>query len=432
MSSLLRTLRLSAPAVFLLALTIRIGYCAWTHRGPYPFQHHYREYIVAGQRLLENNAFLSPLMSDGAPAEVSGLMPPLYTLWVAGVYGLFGVESTTSIWTIELANAAALSLACMFVFLIAGALAGSRAAWIASMFATFNPALIGYANYVWDTSFFALAVTLSVWFSIQLRTRSPRIVEYLLFGGWLGFVALLNPALTPAYPLLVLFPLWQGRQKTPAPAVFCGVLFAVLGWMITLTPWTIRNYVQLGKLHYVRSGLMLEVWMGVVPEADHAGGSVYRTHFPLNNPEMARHVAEIGENKYLAECGERARRAIAEDPVRFRKLVGMRTIDYGFGTVLTHATPQHKFVPATLKRKVIMLVFTVETLLILVGLTSGRLRTVAGWWLVSILLVFSLIYCITHVQVRFRVPVEAIAAILMGLVFPSRDAIASTRRTLSA
>ncbi len=358
-------------------------------------------------------------MSDPATAEVSGIMPPLYTMWVAGVFGLFGVESRLAIFVLEGANALALAVACGLVFKIAEALSGRRAAWMAGLIAALNPALIGHTNYVWDTSFFALAVTLSVWISVLLRNTPFRSLSFFGFGIWLGIVALLNPALTLVYPLLILFPLWQYASHA-CKIILRGVVLSVLGWMIAITPWTIRNYVRFDKLQYIRSGFMLEVWLGVTPEAETAGSEVYRNHFPLNNPEVARHVAEIGEKQYLEESGDNARQAIAEDPARFARLCLKRTIDYWMGSVFTHAGPQNKVIPATRQRQLIMLVFTAEVVLVLLGILIGRLRCPEGLWLLSIVVGFSLVYSITHVQVRFRVPTEPLIAVLVGLTLTSR------------
>ena len=399
--------------IVFLALVIRVGYCAWTHRGPYAFAIDYREYIITAQRLLEHRAFLSPLVSDASRAEPSALMPPLYTIWVASIYALFGVESRESILVLELANAVALALACGLVFKIAELLSGRRAAWTAGLIAALNPALIGHTNYIWDTSFFALTVTLSVWISLWLRERPFSLLSFFGVGIWLGIVALLNPALTLAYPLLVLLPLWRFIHRARRDLVL-GVGACVVGWMIAIGPWTIRNFVQLGELHYVRSGLMTEVWLGATPEAEQAGADVFRKHFALKNPEVARHVAAVGEQNYIRECGAFARRAIAEDPIRFAKLVLMKTVDFWFGTVLTHASPQQKVIPATRQRKLIMLVFTVEVALLFFAVMRGWF-TRTELWLLGVVVVFSCVYSLTHVQVRFRVPIEPVIAVLAGI-----------------
>jgi hypothetical protein len=226
-------------------------------------------------------------------------------------------------------------------------------------------------------------------------------------------VALLNPALTPVYPLLVLLPLWR-RDSYGHRQWILGVGASMMGWMIAIAPWTVRNYIQLGGLHYIRSGFMLEVWLGATPEADEAGGSVFRSHFPLKNPEVARHVSEVGERKYIQERGELARRALADDPIRFGKLVLMRTADFWFGTVLTHASPQQKIIPAMRQRQLVTFVFTVEIIIVVFAFLRGRF-TRTEIWLLTMIVIFSAVYSITHVQVRYRVPIEPVIAVLAGI-----------------
>lgn len=400
--------------VFGLALAVRAGYCAWVNTGPYPFQNRYREYIISGRGILEHKMLLSPLSLSAGRVEPSALMPPLYSVWVAGVYAAVGVESRASVYVLQLANALASALGCAFAFRIADSIAGRKAAWIASLIVTFNPALVGFTDYVWDTSFFTLGVALSVWFALRLRHGEYRSVKMAGFGIWLGFVALLNPALTLAYPLLVLFairvdhPFWSRR-------ITKGIFVSVLGWILAVFPWTVRNHVQLGTVSYVRSGLWLEIWHGIAPEADKAGASVFQAQFPLNNPEEAKRAAELGEQEYIRQRGVFARKAIAENPLRFVKLVFMRTADFWLGSGMTHAGPHGRFWPATRTRQLVMLVFALESLLIMLGFFNGAWRLSETRWLFGIVAVFSIVYCITQVQVRFRVPIEPLVAILVGM-----------------
>lgn len=404
--------------VVVIALAARVGYCIWT--GPVTG---HREYIIAATRLVEYKSLRSPLMVDAESAEVSGLLPPLYACWVAAIYGLLGAESCAANIVLKMFNALAGAFACGLTFKVAESLWSRRAGWLAGLIAALNPALIGFTNYIWDTCFFTLGVVLCVWVCILLRTGPVRNSRFFWLGCLLGVVALVNPALTVTYPLLVLFPLW--RRGASARTIWKPVLVAISGWLLVVTPWTIRHWVQLGSLSYVRTGLMLEVWLGATPEADAVGGDVYRNHFPLLNPGAARRVTEIGEKAYLKECGEMARRAIAADPARFAKLTFMRTIDHWLGTTLTHANTLQTVVPASRQRQLIMLVLAGEAFIVAAGFASGRLRTPQCWWLLSILVLFSLVYLVTHVQVRFRVPVEPLIAVLVAAALTQKRFVAA-------
>lgn len=406
------------PCLFItgVALLLRLGYCAWTHLHPYPFADRYREYVIIAKGLIEHGAFLSPIMPNSPHPDVSALMPPAYSIWLAGLYGLFGVESTVSIVIMEIANALALSLACGVAYKIGEQLGGRNSAWVAGGIAALNPVLIIYVNYPWDTSFFVLSVAISLWISISLARVPIRLAAYLGFGAWLGIVALLNPALTLAYPLLILFPLCRVRPWLTLNAIK-GVAVAIVGWAVVLTPWTLRNHQQLGSWIYVRSGLLHEIWMGVAPEADRDSGTVFQQNFPLNNPEVARHVEEIGEARFIEERAAMAREAIAASPVRYVRLCARRAVDYWFGTVLTHARPGAKIIPQARSRRMIMAVLAIEALLVLYGLIARR-QKLPGFWLVAgIIFIFSVTYCATHVQVRFRTPIEPLMAVAIGVVF---------------
>ena len=416
--------RLDWVSVVLIALAIRVTYCAWYYRGPYPFADRYREYIITAQRLIERGSYVSPFETDANLANYSALMPPLYTCWIAGVFAVLGAETLPSRIILELANAIASALACGLAFKIAQRLGGIKAGWGAGLLCATHPALIGYTNYIWDTSFFMLAVMVSVWTSLRLSEQTFALVQYFGLGICLGIVALLNPAFTLTYPLLVLFPLKKQKFLRHRQAL-AAVALTILGWAAAIGPWTIRNYVRMDSVHYVRSGLMLEFWMGVSPESEHQGADAYRRHFPLKNPQVAEYVSRVGEKQYLEELGVKVRQAIGENPVRYAKLVAWRAVDFWLGTVLTHGGPEGRIVPATRHRKVLMALFSLEVLLVVFALLGARLRSPEDWWLIGILLMFCSIYLLTNVQVRFRVPIEPLVMVLLGVAIAGKGPLAS-------
>lgn len=76
---------------------------------------------------------------------------------------------------------------------------------------------------------------------------------------------------------------------------------------------------------------------------------------------------------------------------------------------------QGQFVADRLRAAVMLFLF-VEALLAIIGvlLRPNIIRDV--WWLLAMVLSFSLVYCITHVQVRFRAPVEPIMAMIVAVL----------------
>ena len=213
---------------------------------------------------------------------------------------------------------------------------------------------------------------------------------------------------------------------------------AVLGWLMVVTPWTVRNYHHFSELMYVRGGFMLELWLGVCPEADAHGAAVYANRFPLNNALEQQRVASVGEQAYIKECARQAKAAIAADPWRFLRLVSVRAVDYWAGTIFSHARPGGGGWPREPLRAAIMLFVLGEMiavaicLLVYVRVAGLRASTGGGEldggeerackrqlysdlrWLLAIIASFSVVYCLTHVQIRFRAPTEPLVAIVLG------------------
>jgi len=401
--------------LFCVAVAARIGYCAAIGGlGRFSGQG-YSEYMLIGERMLQQGTLVSPLVADGAAPAPSALMPPAYGMLIAGLYGLFGVRSFTATLVAQLINAVAVSLAAVFAGHVACRLAGRRAGWIAGGLVALHPVLIAYTEYIWDTSLFVFGVTLSVWWSLRLSAGCVRPIGWLGFGVFLGSLALLNPALSPAYPFLVLWPASRASEWDRRTIVR-AVGLTTCGWLMAIAPWTVRNYVQFGELFYIRSGLAQELWLASCPEADASRGDVFRQQFPLSNVDVRREVTEKGESAYLKQCGRRAAEAITSDPVRFARLIGLRTLDYWAGTVFTHTPRGGDYWPRSRSRAAGMVFFVLETgILFALFLVRGRRHRDARW-LFGVVVVFSLVYCVTHVQVRYRVPTEPVVAILLALL----------------
>jgi 4-amino-4-deoxy-L-arabinose transferase-like glycosyltransferase len=398
-------------ALTVVALTLRLGYCAFsTELRPRPPGNH-REYIVAAQRLLTDGVLLSPLIIDQARATPSTHLPPLYVFLVAALYKVLGTETAAATTVLQLINAAATALVVPVIFACAREITTRRAAWMAAGLVTVNPMLVGFADYIWDTNLFIFAAALSVWATLRMSQGPQRWWRWWLFGLWLGGVALLNPALSVTYPLLVLWALTRNRRWHTA-AVARDVAAVVLGWLMAITPWTVRNYVQLDELIYIRGGVGMELWLGVCPEADGQGDVVLRRRLPLLNDAEQERIARIGEQAYFADCSSRAWGSIRADPWRYARLAGIRVVDYWAGTNFTHNPTSRWGWPRRLPRVGIMILCAAEVLLVVGGFLARRKIGADARWLLAIVVVFSLSYIATHAQVRYRAPTEPMIAIL--------------------
>lgn len=414
-----------------LSFLLRAGAIAGTIGWGHVKADEYHEYRLVGQRFLEQGTITCPLITLETPTAPSALLPPIYGVLVAGVFGLLGTDTITSIVLLQLINVLASTASVGVIFLTAQRIAGLKAAWAAALVMLINPLLIGYNSYIWDTDLFALCVSLTVYFSYRLGNCGSRFPAWmLLFGFWLGGIAQLNPALTLAYPLLVLWPVYR-RDERQARLLMRSLGASVIGFIIALTPWTVRNYEQLDRLIYVRDGLMLELWLGACPEADTQPQNVYYARYPLKNETLQRRVIEIGELAFIDESGLAAKQIISEDPTRFMKLVMLRFSDYWAGTFFTRASPDHHGLPSDPVRWFGMIFQQIEFLALIIFVMYYRRWDLDIMVLITTLFLYSLVYCITHVQVRYRVPMEPVLALLIVTLYSRLSSVRSGKSTLT-
>jgi len=132
------------------------------------------------------------------------------------------------------------------------------------------------------------------------------------------------------------------------------------------------------------------------------------TGIPTFRPEWRR-----SENRpSLKECGERAKAAIRADPWRLARLVAIRAVDYWAGTVFTHAPAGGSGWPRSAPRAAATLFMSGEVLLIVLCLLTRRRTGTDLRFLLAIVVSFSIIYCLTHVEAKYRVPTEPSIAII--------------------
>ena len=395
------------------ALALRVGVIAATGQLGRSPQGDYREYVIAAQRLLSTGTIVTPMLPADADPGPSAFLPPAYVVIAASAYWLLGVESAAATLFLQLLGVIATTAAVAVVFDIGRILGGRAAGWIAAIVLALNPITVGFCGFIWDTSLFTLGTALCVWISVRLARKRPGLPAFLLFGLWLGGLALLNPALTLAYPLLVLWPIAKGRL--PLRRAMAGCVAATIGWAMAIAPWAIRNYVHFGEWMYVRTGLMHELWLGVSPEADQYPRAMFDKQFVLRNPDLQQRYSAMGERAFVNECGRLAKEAIASDPLRYLRLMGLRAVDFWAGTVRTHADPLTlQWWPRSPLRLSIALFALVESVVVLAGMARGRDRGTRAW-LLAIALVFSATYIATHIQVRYRAPIEPVLAVALGL-----------------
>ncbi len=176
--------------------------------------------------------------------------PPLYTLFLMFVFSLFGHAR----WKVVVAQALLQTLVCYLVYRLGKRFTGdSNTAKLAALLYAVYPQSMLYTSMYMTESLFALLIILSAWvyFDVAAGDSGPKS---LLLGILLGLSALTRPiAMLLFVPVCVLY-LWRGRHRTVERSrLFRNAVLVVLSFVLTITPWTLRNYAMTGKIIPVSS-----------------------------------------------------------------------------------------------------------------------------------------------------------------------------------
>ena len=368
----------------------------------------YNEQMRMARYLLHGTGFVCPVGPERD--DPSSWYAPGYIAGMPVVLAIFGEPSTASLAAIRLINIAAVSVAFGLYFLVGLRLFDRKIAWVGLVLMVLSPALSFKADEIWDTSWTMLGgAALLALFALVRPRRGWALV---LSGLGCGAVAMINPAFTLCYPVWVVYGWWGRRAERRKVSDFLRYAGLVLcGFLITVLPWTIRNYRTFGELFYLRGNLPLEIWSGNAPWSDGYGDARRRDKpHPVFHESEARRMVELGEYRYFQTCRRDVRRWWAEDKSRFVRLTLSR-IAWFWGGRYDFDVSRAALIAKALGVAGSTILAAIGTVVIVWKRRNGLILLVT-------VLVFPLMYYVTQITVRYRLPIEPLILLLgaVGLV----------------
>ncbi|MFI5362972.1 MAG: glycosyltransferase family 39 protein [Elusimicrobiota bacterium] len=241
-------------AAFALALTLRLAFLAvWQWKGLGD---------VYGRDLYY---YLAQAWLGWKPMPVfDATHPPLYTMFLAAVLGLFRSPNPLPVLVLQCLFGAA----CVPLLRRLGArLVDEPTSRRAALLLAVDPALIFFAPLLQTETFFII-LELGFFFFLLKLLDEPLSWRHAALGLWGGLCALCR-SVFGAYPAFLFLALWRTRGFGRAFA-FCALLG--VGWFVPAIAWTSRNYVKYGQL---------------VPMSAQMGWTLYEG-FTLDREEVAR------------------------------------------------------------------------------------------------------------------------------------------------
>ena len=212
-------------------------------------------YDKVGQALAEGKGF--PTVGGYQPKR-----PPLYLLFVGGIYSVAGHDPQAVRW----AQGLIASVFCLLVYLIAKQLVNAGVVpegvplWSAVLTALY-PGYVLYAGLLYREILIVFFLLLALYFLTKYLITADQ-TSAVWFGVFLALTSLTDNRFV-YYPLILAAVLCFAWKSVKRPLIFfmitCGVMAVVI------SPWTVRNYVVLDRFVPIATAQDKGLWLATYP-----------------------------------------------------------------------------------------------------------------------------------------------------------------------
>lgn len=345
------------------------------------------ETAAVANSIAMGNGFASPYVTQTGP---TALIPPVYAYLLSIFFKIFGPGSETAGIAALGLNVVLSALVLLPLFVLTKQLFNRRAALAAVWIWAVLP-LSGYTDalYIWNTSLFALALTTFLAFTLSLEKDDflpPRVTTYALFAG---SIVLIEPV---SLIVVAVSFLWLAYRRFPAKTL---VQFLVIASILP-GAWLARNFLVFHELVFIRSGFGLELSLGI---RDYEFTSDKPASLPNRNPVELEKFRQMGELGYMQSRLDDAIQWIKANPWEYGERIGNRIIAYWTGYRVSQIYLFYgRF------EEVKRVFFTLPALGVILSLFFLKKKNLL--LIHPILLLYPVVYYVTHVELRYRLPLE--------------------------
>jgi len=401
----LHTVFQSTLWMVLVALAIRLIVMGFLYQEQLdPDRDHWRFAYENGRlarSIAEGHGMGSPLFED---TGVSAWMTPIYPYFVAGIFKVFGIYSTTSAFVLLLLQAVISAFTCLPIYFFAKKLFGLRTAmWSGWAWAFFPYGIYFPVERIWGTWLSTLLVSVLLLITLYLE-ESSGVWRWIGYGVLWGVTALTEPIVMSAWPFMTgwaAYRLYRSKSRWLMP-----LLASTFALVIVVTPWFIRNYSAFGRFVPFRDTLGLELHVG-------NNGDTFHWHprfiGPWHNDEELKAFKDLGELAYMEREKQRGMDYIRSHPGWFVLVTARRFIYIwtGFWSFDIRYLAEEPLDPPN------VFFCTALTVLMLMGLRRlWRVDRERAAFFILLLFFFPTAFYLTHPEVYARRQIDPLIVVL--------------------
>lgn len=215
--------------IFVLALILRLGFLVFF--SPLPLESSDAPYYnaIAFQILRGEGFVYDDELKHLAP-------PPLYPLFLAGIYKIFGQNYDV----VRIIQAILSALTCVLIYLIAENLFNRKVGLIAALLVIIYPSFILQSTAILTETLFTFLLALAM-LCLVLILQNSSINWSLAVGISIG-LATLTRSVTLFFPILILPLMLLYKKKQSIMIAFRNFIFIVMAMFLIMSPWIFRDY----------------------------------------------------------------------------------------------------------------------------------------------------------------------------------------------
>jgi Dolichyl-phosphate-mannose-protein mannosyltransferase len=329
-----RNLVILLVAVILVGMLVRLALALWLGDRVEPISGAYDQvsYDLLAQRLLEGKGFSFPV--DWYPFtkanEPTAHWSFLYTLYLAGVYAVFGHHPLAA----RVLEVLLSGLNVWLAYHLGKRLFGEWTGWAAAALTALYGYLIFFNAVLMTQTFYILAVLATLDVALALVAQ-PTLWRWVLLGITIGLGTVLRQTLLLFAPFLFAWLVWairrqaaQSKQSSPSTMIerhsaplASGVLLSLIVIAAFILPWTIRNYLTYHDFLLLNSNGGYWFYASNHPDQ----GTVFDQNAAPAIPDSLRGLSEPALDRALLREGLGF---VLADPQRFMLLSISRLKDY--------------------------------------------------------------------------------------------------------
>ena len=404
----------AAWLILLVALLLRVGYVAVTPE--YTFVHDASDYDRHAMSIARGDGY----PGAQSPDRVSAFRPPAYPYLLAGAYKVAGVERAGVEDRVVPARILGIVISTLIVAMIgvvALQLWGRRVALLAMAGGAVYLPLILVGGAAMSEPLFALLMLGALAAGLQHR-RSTHRRRWVVASGVLAGLTILARANAMVLLLPFALAVWTVRPRFSPRALAAPALLVVVA-LLTVSPWTIRNAVEMDRFIPVSTqlGSALAGTYNERAATDKENPASWRSvrHIPELRP-LYFELVKIPEPEAEDRLRELAVEYIREHPTYVAKVAlwtSLRMLDLGGLDWSRHTASTISVSGGWANAGVVC--FWVFALLAIAGATTRLARrTPLFVWLIPLLLYLSVVFLVVETP-RYRTGIDPFIVMLAAL-----------------